>query len=472
MGAVGPAELRPSRRVVTSAGLVLTLLAMTLGCGGRGGGDGPPPDIVLVTIESLRTDHLSVYTGERETDPALARLAAESMVYDRAHAVTSWTLTSHASLFTGLYPSVHRTTRPLSRLDDSYVTLAEELAARGYQTAAIVSGPFLRTQHNLNQGFEHYDESPANASHSDAHGDVTNPAMERAIARFFDEVRDPSRPLFLFAYYWDPHYDFIPPAPFDTMFVDDACTPIDMRRFETGDTVHPGMADGELRYVRSQYDGEIRWTDEHLDRLFERLKRELRWEDAAIVVTADHGEEFFDHGEKGHKNNLYDETVHVPLIVKYPGGEPRGRDDRLVSLVDVMPTLLPLTGDGPGFTQGVSLLEPQPSLDRTIYFELLALEFSGARVTDREFFVALRRGDTKFIARPGRQLFELYDLAADPLERDELSAEDPETTSRWVDELRRWHLAMQDLAARFEESGEAALDPEALERLRSLGYVQ
>src|SRR5688572_14797396 len=187
-----------------SAALVLALFGAGawLGCQGD---TARRPNVVLLTIESLRTDHVGCYGGERPTTPALDALAAEGVVYERAHAVTSWTLASHASLFTGLYPTVHRADRPLSRLDERHETLAELLAAAGYQCGGVVSGPYLRRPHGLHQGFAYWDERPASLEMTESHDDVTNPALLAGLERFLERL-DGERPYFLFAYFWDPHF--------------------------------------------------------------------------------------------------------------------------------------------------------------------------------------------------------------------------------------------------------------------------
>ena len=356
--------------------IVLPLLAVA-GCAGEPAAVDPAsgqdrPDIVLITVESVRSDHVGCFGYDRDTMPSLCGLATEGTRFDNAYSVTSWTLPAHASLFTGLYPAVHQVIGSRGRLDDTYTTLAEALAGAGYQTAGFVSGPFLQPQHNLHQGFEIYDASPSNPEgNRAAHADVTNPGMEALIDRFLTEGRDDTRPLFLFAYLWDPHYDYIPPSPFDSAFLPPDAVPIDVTGYETSDEVHPGISPGELAYVISQYDGELSCTDALLGRLWQRLRDLGLWDDAYVIVTADHGEEFFEHGAKGHRNNLYEESVHVPLVIKFPGTTAPATDSRLVSLVDLFPTALDFAGvDSPVEHHGLSLSrEPVP--DRALFLELL-----------------------------------------------------------------------------------------------------
>jgi arylsulfatase A-like enzyme len=445
------------------------------------------PDLVLVTLESLRTDRVGAQGGasagrsDLSPTPHLDEFAAGATLYPDAHSVTSWTLAAHASLFTGLYPSGHQTTGALDRLDDSYPTLAEALAERGYQTAAVVSGPYLRRTHNLSQGFELYDDSIASITSRLAHDDVTSPAMLESLRRFLDEQRDPRRPFFLFAYFWDPHYDYLPPPPWDTAFVPPGAEPFDARGFDTNAAIHAGMDARRLDWLRAQYEGEIRWTDEHLGRLFALLRERGLFDAALVAVTADHGEEFFDHGEKGHKNNLYAETVHVPLIVKYPGQREARRDPRLASLVDVLPTLLEAAGAAAPFpVDGRSLREPQPDPARAVLYELETSRYYGAAggsVSARHGrWRALRRGEVKLVEREvegeGGVARRLFRVGSDPTERDDLAAGEPERVAELARELEAAVARAQAGAEGRRRGGEAELTEAERAQLEALGYFE
>jgi arylsulfatase A-like enzyme len=433
------------------------------------------PNVVLVTIESLRPDHVGCYGGEHPTTPALDALAAEGVVYERAHAVTSWTLASHASLFTGLYPTAHRAERPLSRLDERHETLAELLSAAGYQCGGVVSGPYLRRPHGLHQGFAFWDERPSSLEMTESHDDVTNPSMLEGLARFLERV-DQERPFFLFAYFWDPHFDYVPPAPYDRQFVEAQDEPIDVRDYEAEEPVRAGIRPEQLAYVRSQYDGEIRWTDEHLGRLLALLRERGAWDDSLVIVTADHGEEFFEHGSKGHKHNVYQESVHVPLVVKYPGAGPRGRDERLASLVDVLPTVLEVTGvRDPLARAGRSLLAPADA-DRPVFLELLELWYihqPGQPESLEELaWYSVLAGRHKLVLVPRQQRLELYDLASDPRETRDLAAADPERAQSLLQALESWRVGELERAQAYRADARAELDAAELARLRALGYVR
>lgn len=447
------------------------------------------PNVILITIESLRTDHVGSYGGKSRTSPEVALtpnldgFAKEAIVYERAHSVTSWTLSSHASLFTGLYPTAHQTRTPLAMLGKDYETLAERLKAADYQTAGVVSGPYLRAKHQLTQGIDFLEDSSANPFQPRAHSDVTNAAMEQGLIRFVERLRSAERPFYLFAYFWDPHYDFLPPAPYDKMFTSPETKRIDVHDFDTSKTIHAEISEAELNFVLSQYDGEIRATDELLGRFFGLLRAREIWDDSLIIITADHGEEFFDHGEKGHKNNLYSETVHVPLWIKYPKGQgptPGTRDARLVSLVDVLPTAIDVTGL-PGSAAGAeldgrSLLAPELP-ERPIFFELLSrwyVQRGDRHEAESEQFRAILRGDQKLILRQremGKLQRELFDLSVDAAEQTNIAGEHASLVDELMRELEEQDAASRAKASNYEAGGSAELEDTERARLCALGYL-
>lgn len=435
------------------------------------------PNVVWLTLESLRADHVGCYGYDRDTTPTLDALAAEGTRYADAHAVTSWTLTSHATMFTGLYPSAHHVIRPKDRLGDGFVTAAEALAAAGYQTVAVVSGPYLRRAHNLQQGFGLYDDGPITPAKANASADITNPAMEASLVSFLGEQRDPNRPFLLFGYFWDPHALYIPPPPYDAMFVPPDAEPIAADKimyspvFKLGTHISPA----QLKYQIAQYDGEIRCTDDLLGRVFALLRQLDLWENTAIIVTADHGEEFHEHGHNSHKNTLYVESLHVPLIVKWPRQTAAAVDERTVNLIDLFPTVLELAGLVPPLQSGRSLQSP-PAPDRATFYELLTLwtftrKSTGKSWQESDQWYAIRRGRYKLVNVETQSRWELYDLIADPGERHPLGGGHEEIVGELQGEMESWRQAMALLARRHQPGDEAQLSPEEERRLRDLGYV-
>ncbi len=462
------------------AGLILTLLAC-----GKGGDGERPPNIILITLESLRPDHMGCYGYSLDTTPNLDEFARSAIRFTDVQAVTSWTLASHASILTGLYPSEHQVREPRDRLGGAYETIAERLSAEdgkrgageGYQTAAFVSGPFLRSSYNLDQGFDLYDDSAAAPTQEEGHGEVTNPEMERKLARFFRQTS--ARPLFLFAYFWDIHYDFLPPPPFDTMFVTSDMERFDISRFEFNEAIHAEMDPARSRYLVSQYDGEIRCTDEMLGRLFDVMKAEGLWENALIVITADHGEEFFEHGSAGHKNNLFDQSVRVPLLVKLPGESPPAVSAELMSQTNLAELLnggwkrlSTRPGDAVAGAE-IASVPMSPTGDHVFELDLpLKALVDGKIVGGRvDRWKAIRRGHWKLVRPPRQGDLLLFDVRDDPGDLQNLAEAHPDVADSLARTLAVRLAEMEKSAIRFGAPERAVLDSSEMERLRSLGYI-
>ncbi len=442
------------------------------------------PNIVLISIESLRADHVSTYGYARATTPNLDALAAQATRYANARSVTSWTLTSHATMFTGLYPSAHQVIRPKDKLADEHVTVAEALQAAGYQTAACVSGPYLSKPHALQQGFDYVDESPIHHMKG-ASGDVTNPDMEAAVFRYLKEERAPDKPFFLFAYYWDTHSEYIPPPPYDSMFVPAGAQKPKKVLFMPAFKLGRHINQRQLDYLIAQYDGEIRCTDEYLGRVFDLLRELDLWDNTVVIVTADHGEEFYEHGHNSHKNTLYVESVHVPLIIKGPRQSTAHVDERVAHHVDLYPTILAHAGLTPTVPiNGQTLLEPFET-DRPTFYELETFWSFSNRATkekwvESEDWQAVRQGRYKLVhVKPLRgrtetlppERWELYDCVADPREMHPLGPGHEETVGELQALLTDWQAAMGILARRWQPGGPAELSEEEEMRLRGLGYL-
>ncbi len=459
---------------------ILLLVSGTMcGCGTGGGRPAEqPPNIVLITLESLRADHVGSYGYPLPVTPNLDRFAREAIRFTDAQSVTSWTLTSHASLLTGLYPAAHQVLEPGDRLGDSYQTLAELLGeGEGYATAAFVSGPFLRTAFNLDQGFQLYDDSAASPGETAGHADVTNPSMEKKIVSYLRSK--PASPFFLFAYFWDIHYDYIPPAPYDTLFVPAGAEKFDISQFEFNEAIHKGMSEERIRWVLSQYDGEIRSTDEMLGRILQVIREEGLWENTLIVITSDHGEEFFEHQQKGHKNNLHVESVHVPLLIKRAGSFSPGVDSTLVSLVDLFPTLIGGAADSlspllPGRSlfdeEGVSGRRGEVLFDLALPLQAVVDGEVVASRTDR--WMAIRTDRYKYMKLPRREGERLFSLEGDKGERYDISQSYPEICDSLRKKLATLHSGMEEIAGTMDAGTKAELTAEERARLEALGYVQ
>jgi arylsulfatase A-like enzyme len=454
----------------------LALCALFVGCGRS-----PRPDVVVISIDSLRPDHLSCYGYDRPTSPTIDRLAREGVRFETALSTSSWTLPAHAALFTGLYDSGHGLIENGLRLNESQVTAAEVFARHGWRTGGFFGGPYLHPVFGMGQGFETYqscmtqlddgleDEAVragARAHGGASHADVTGPRTVAEVTRWLGEVGDD--PIFLFVHLWDVHYDFLAPPEYVELFDPDYEGTLTGVDFMGNPAVAPDMPERDYRHLLALYDAEIRFTDDIIAQLLAALERRGRMHDSLLVVTADHGEEFFEHGRKGHQRTLYEEVVRIPLIFHGPPGRFAGAGSvpaEQVRIVDIAPTLFALCGiDDVPAMNGRDLspllaggtLEPEPAL-----LELYAngLELRAARMSTFKVFKAAER-------HPGSG----FDLMADPHEEVELGAGAP-FVGTGLRLIEREQAAARELGRGRGPLPADDIDPRMLERLRSLGYL-
>ncbi len=434
------------------------------------------PNIILISMDSLRADHLSCYGYRRKTSPNVDLLAREGTLFTRALSVTSWTLPAHLSMLTSLTPEALGVYGIHDRLDPERITLAEILQQNGYVTAGFVSAPFLYSYYGYNQGFDHYDDytinfDPNKISESNhlAHGGITSPALTSSIRKWLRENHE--RRFFLFLHYWDVHYDYIPPPPYDQMFDRTYQGTIDGRNFNLNPEVKKGMKWRDLSHIMALYDGEIAFTDFYIGKLIATLQELNVFDNSLIIFTADHGDEFLEHGGKGHRRTLYDEVLRVPFIIKFPASAEfqKGKiSDSPASILDIMPTILNYVG----------LKVPIESDGQ----ELLSSLQAGRANSNRSLFASLRHdlyavqsGNLKFIANLESFEKELYDLSNDPKEQKNLlhggNKDKIEPHERilldWLNQKRQKYRALPRT-----QMDTSKINEELERQLRSLGYIQ
>jgi arylsulfatase A-like enzyme len=423
------------------------------------------PNILLISIDSLRADHIHTYGYPRRTSPNIDGLAAEGTVFETVMSPTSWTLPAHMTLMTSLAPEEHGVITNRLRLARGVDTLPQRLKRSGYATAGFVSATYLDGLYGFNRGFDEYDDySLLRTAGAKSRVAVTSQHVAgRAIQWLHANASPGKRPFFLFLHFFDVHYDYNPPPPFAQMF--DA----GYRGAAIGavESIHAGMPTRDLRHDVALYDGEIAWVDANIGRILETLRTMGVDQNTIVVVTADHGEEFLEHGQAAHDKTLYDEVLRVPLVIRYPGHVAAGR--RLqgqVRLMDVAPTLLALAGlavDKPRErTKARSLaclttspLQPLQTLVLPAFGDL------------RGEVASVRTGDAKLIRNLRTRQEEFYNLGTDPGEKTNLAA----GGERGRDQLRvildHWRSSTTTL-----KDDEANLDEEEKDSLRSLGYLQ
>ncbi len=448
--------------------IAAALLALSA-CGGEGRSvDGPLPDVVLVTFDTLRADHLGFAGYFRDTSPNLDGLARGSVVFERCIAPMATTLPVHASILVGVAPEEHGVlgnVDPAGRryqLSDAFPTFTQYLRGNGYRTAAFVSALPLKRAFGLDGGFEVYDEPAGRERRA---GETTDAAL-----RWYGTHAGGDAPLFLWVHYFDPHSPYEPPPEFARLFTADAELDrrLAERRFaETG--VRPGRQAREVstRASIDAYDGEIRYMDHEFGRLLEALRASPRWERTALAAIGDHGEGLNQHGEPGH-GQVWNEQLHVPFLLRVPGLEPR-RVARLVTPADLVPTLLgrlPLPDADTLLARmsGLDALGPDFPSERAILSQTSERQVGLGRVPAH----SLTGPRWKYVLHAdGRE--ELFDLERDPFELEDLAAAQPERRAELRAALEA-ELAAQRARAPKPRS-RTALDGGELDGLRELGYV-
>lgn len=442
-------------------------------------------NLVVIVLDTVGAKHLAPYGYARETTPRLDRFAREqATLWRQARSVTSWTLPAHGSLFTGMEPARHGTTHlrvelpeghpmrefPALPLRRDVPTLAGILAEQGWETGAVIgNSPFVSRRFGMDRGFEHFDDRDgahlpprfALVQFLGLHPGVGYLAYRRAetitdlALDWLDRGRE--RPFFLFLNYMDAHYPYVPPAPFHRAF--DEPAPRDPLHFE-------------FETFALLYDRELLYLDRHVGRLLDALERDGRLADTAIVVTSDHGEVFGEHGLYFHNLTLYENVTRVPLYVHRPGVPGGGTSDEPVTTVDLFGMSLDLAGLPPARRPPPPPPPDPPGATGWRWVgEWYRDEELAQKVEDpeslRRDLVAWVDGDRKAIVS-SRDVVELYDLAADPWETRNLAAAASEAErAALVERARRWWEERPPLA----EIPDGELDPETLQRLRALGYV-
>ncbi len=436
---------------------------------------GPRPNLIVYLVDTLRADHLGCYGYARPTSPRIDRFAAKSILFQNGRAQSSWTKPAVASILTGLFPGAHGAELRSARIHEGVETLAERLQAAGYETALFTTNANITARFGFAQGwdsfrflkhrkgrkYEHYDAAETNA-------EIFAWLTER-------ERRAPAKPLFLFVHTLDPHDPYRPREEFRRQFaaevdLESACC----RRSNDLAGLVGAAAERQAADAMALYDAEIAQNDAAFGEFLDELDRRGLASSSAVLLTADHGEEFFDHGGWKHGFTLYEEMLRIPLILRLPAGSAGGRTIAApADQVDIAPTLLALAG-----------LPPAPELPGRDLRGLLDAESPASANTAHLSFAWLARpglrtisavgGRWKLVRQEGESLLqqprrELFDLMDDAPERRSLAdpARQPSDRVRWLEG------GLAQATSRFgggEPAEEAEIDPELEKSLRALGY--
>ena len=418
-------------------------------------GSSPPDVIIIVVADAVRADRVSCYGYAAKQTPHISALARDGVLYRDANVQTSWTKPSVATILTSLYPSTHQARSYTDILPDEVLTLPEILSVHGYDTVGFVTNYNLFPRFNFQQGFREY--YALDGIESSWHLDGNKfyhqaELMNRSVLPWLEANsggrRSPSggQRFFMYLHYMDPHRPYF-------------LHPYDGRGYYSEDLAL-------LKEISDAYDGEIAYFDKHFGALIATLKRLGLYDEALIIFTSDHGEEFYEHQGWAHGKTLYQEITSVPLIIKYPGNAHAGTvDEGLAHSLDIAPTVLDVAGvEPPPAMRGVSLLLPadSPARNRAAVAETQQKGWAIALRTPRYKLIEVIDGNLR-----GRAPTQLYDLAADPGETMNLAATRPDVLARLRADLSQT-LALAERAAVGGQ--QADLDPAFRERLRQLGY--
>jgi arylsulfatase A-like enzyme len=422
------------------------------------------PNLIMIVLDTVGADHLAMYGYDRVTTPEIDQFVRRcATLYTEAYAISSWTLPSHGSLFTGLYPSQHGAHRAavkdrygfpkVQRLRADVPTLAERLSAFGYQTAAIVANAhYLGHDYGLDRGFAHYDDRwgahldflllPQLAGFLPALGQSVHRSAETITNLAMDWLgeRQQQRPFFLFLNYMDPHAPYLPRPPFDRAF---------------SDQQPPDPYDPPQSLFALSYDRELAFLDYHVARLLQDIEARGLLDDTAVIITSDHGEAFGEHGTWWHDNTLYSELLRVPLYVKSAGKCRTSQSTERVTTVDVHHLAL--------HEVGVEASMPAADPARVI------AELHGVKnpfiMPDRDLLAWISDGVKWIVSSTGS--VEAYALDSDPGERHNLALDREQIEQAHAYAARWWEAHPPTVAT---EGQPRAPDAETRERLRALGY--
>ena len=460
--------MTPARvlRIAMSATL-LALGSILLACKADPAPARPGRSIIVISIDTLRADHLGCYGYFRDTSPNLDALAEQSVFFDLCLTPIATTLPAHTSLFTGVYPIEHgllinfkRTVRPFVPVPAlrSFAQFAQE---RGYETAAFVSAVPVGSSTGIAAGFEVFDEPEGEERRAEQ-------TSEPLLAWIDGERREP---FFLWVHYFDPHHTYRAPAPFDSRYVNDEALETYLAEREIKHNVVRPIGDPvKTRRVNNGYDGEIRYVDRQVGQLIARLKQRGLWEDSAVILLSDHGESLGDHDMGGH-GYIYREQLHVPLMMKIPELEPR-RVSFPMSLVDVLPTTIGLLGEQESWSEFLAQASGQDVLASGFSPLAVFSQRTGRNRKDiRGSAYALATADWKYVHESEREN-RLFDWKRDPFELSDVLPGHEGIAKDLEAQLLQLIHTHEESAEKIGAPEPRELDPEMVEKLGALGYVE
>lgn len=417
------------------------LLALLSACS-----EGPPQakNVILISIDTLRPDHLGCYGYEKGTSPAIDAFAAEGALFEDCLSTAPWTLPGHATMLTGMYPSTHGVKMHETALPDDVPSLSTLLKRAGKRTMAVVNSHNIGTlKYGLSQGFDEFQYVPEIAETGEFTPEGAPKVMivnrGRLVTKVAREMitKAADEPFFLFLHYYDVHTDFTARPEYEERFVEaydgklnsNGLTPQLSGYRKRGESI----TDDDARWLRQKYDAEIAQLDDVLKGFFGFLEKEGLKENTLVIITSDHGEEYGEHGGALHGRSQYQELLAIPLILRGPGVPAGTRFAQSVSLIDVVPTVLRLSGvrlghEIDGLDASLAWRAPEGWPKRFLYGEAdhnTWITHEGERNKHIDVTRMVRMGDDKLHFNKVTGRFELYDIASDPFEQKDLLLADP-----------------------------------------------
>lgn len=446
----------------------------SIGCGPKALVRDPRPNILLISLDTLRADRLSPYGYRRDTSPFLQQLADRGVLFTHSFVNTHGTPPSHATLFTSTYQQTHRVSfdalsrSPDHRLPDELQLLPEVLREQGYTTIGVTGGGYMSEDFGFDQGFDSFYSRPVN--------------VRRAARKLLSRIRSglgSGRPIFAFFHTYEIHSPYDPPRGYDDLYADGAAgdfepTSKNLRKFRNRADEIPAA---DMDRINALYDAGIRFTDDTLKELFADLEATGFFNHHLTIITSDHGEEFGEHRGMLHPATLYDELLRVPLIVVGTGIEPRV-ENRLVSTVDVAPTIYSrIGGPAPSGMEGRDLLESASGSSPPGASESGEIEVEAIFAQYGNLLYGVRTERFKLVLNRRHDHIALYDLDRDPAESRNVVRKFPDQAQKLKGQLEAW-LERMDSAGKPKTDSEGEtpdpsieLDEERRRQLEALGYV-
>lgn len=421
--------------------------------------DPPRPNILIVSIDTLRGDRIG-YTGyKRDTTPNIDRLSREAYRFTDSIAQAPSTWSSHRSIFTSLYPSVHKQGQNRQSSSIPY-SMASILRDHGYHTAGFVDGGFLRASFGFGHGFDVYDDDSKNERARVGIGRLGLAGIIPKVRKWFEAA--PRKPFFLFVHTYDVHCPYTPPEPYFSRFSSWYRGSLQVRGTCGADFNRQKLSEDDYRYLSDLYDGGIAYMDSQIEVLFDLFRDAGIFDDMLVIVTSDHGESLGERGYVGH-NRQFEEELRIPLLWRFPG-EAGGSVSEPVQSIDILPTLCAWLKIDPGIElQGTNIL--------TVMRGSQSFKGHRMRMSEGTFGHAIRyESQFKMVLRKSGS-YQLFDLQRDPMEVAPMADVDSPVAREMLTQYRTWMRENRPLYRRYAATVKTETDEDTKEQLKALGYA-